>query len=154
MLVSQGKVKPIKAKVEAIKKFPTPQSEKELQRFLGMAADITESSVPTFQIMLVLWHISSQKTQNTYGKSYRPVANIKFIVKIIEKAASSQVIQHVNDHNPGEMFQSAYKAHHSTETALLQVKNNILNMRKENESKENKMKKKRTKQNKQQTNIQ
>ena len=58
--------------------------------------------------------------------SYRPVANIKFIAKIIEKAASSQVIQHVNDHNLGEMFQSAYKAHHSTETALLQVKNNIM----------------------------
>ena len=31
-------------------------------------------------------------------KSYRPVANIKFIAKIIEKAASGQVIQHVNDH--------------------------------------------------------
>ena len=59
-------------------------------------------------------------------KSYRPVANIKFMAKIIEKAASSQVIQHVNDHNLGEMFQSAYKTHHSTETALLQVKNNIL----------------------------
>ena len=59
-------------------------------------------------------------------KSYRPVANIKFIAKIIEKATSSQVVQHVNDHNLGEMFQSAYKAHHSTETALLQVKNNIM----------------------------
>ena len=51
---------------------------------------------------------------------------IKFIAKIIEKAASRQVIQHVNDHNLGEMFQSAYNAHHSTETALLQVKNNIM----------------------------
>ena len=59
-------------------------------------------------------------------KSYRPVANIKFIAKIIEKAASCQVIQHVSDHNLGEMFQSAYKAHHSTETALLQVRSNIL----------------------------
>ena len=45
-------------------------------------------------------------------KSYLPVTNIKFMAKIIEKAASSQVIQHVNDHNLGEMFQSAYKTHH------------------------------------------
>ena len=59
-------------------------------------------------------------------KSYRPVVNIKFIAKIIEKAASSHVIQHVNDHNLGEMFQSAHKAHHSIKTALLQVKNNIM----------------------------
>ena len=28
-------VKPIKAKVEAIEKFPTPRTKKELQRFLG-----------------------------------------------------------------------------------------------------------------------
>jgi len=36
-VVGQGEVKPIKAKVEAIEKFPTPRTKKELQRFLGMA---------------------------------------------------------------------------------------------------------------------
>ena len=36
-VVGQGNVKPIKAKVEAIEKFPTPKTKKELQRFLGMA---------------------------------------------------------------------------------------------------------------------
>jgi len=36
-VVGQGQVKPIKAKVEAIEKFPTPKTRKELQRFLGMA---------------------------------------------------------------------------------------------------------------------
>ena len=36
-ILGRGKVKPIKAKVEAIEKFPTPQTKKELQRFLGMA---------------------------------------------------------------------------------------------------------------------
>ena len=59
-------------------------------------------------------------------KSYRPVANIKVIAKVIEKAASSQVIRYVSDGNLGEMYQSAYKANHSTETALLQVRSNIL----------------------------
>ena len=35
--VGQGKVKPVRAKVTAISDFPTPQSKKELMRFLGMA---------------------------------------------------------------------------------------------------------------------
>ena len=35
-VVGQGKVSPVTSKVEAIVNFPTPQSKKQLQRFLGM----------------------------------------------------------------------------------------------------------------------
>ncbi|KAL2085082.1 hypothetical protein ACEWY4_018402 [Coilia grayii] len=35
--VGQGKVKPLEAKILAIKDFPTPQTKRELRRFLGMA---------------------------------------------------------------------------------------------------------------------
>ena len=35
-VVGQGKVKPIKAKVEAIEQYPTPTTKRELMRFLGM----------------------------------------------------------------------------------------------------------------------
>ena len=59
-------------------------------------------------------------------KHYRPVSNIKFISKIIEKAASCQVIDHVDSNNLGEKFQSSYKKTHSTESALLKVKNDLL----------------------------
>jgi len=37
IIVGQGRVKPIKAKVECIEKFPAPTNRKELMRFLGMA---------------------------------------------------------------------------------------------------------------------
>ena len=57
--------------------------------------------------------------------SFRPISNIKFLAKLTEKAASCQVINHVNNNNFDEKFQSAYKAHHSTETALLKVKSDI-----------------------------
>ena len=33
---------------------------------------------------------------------------------------------HVDDNNLGELYQSAYKKHHSTETALLKVQDDIL----------------------------
>ena len=53
-------------------------------------------------------------------KHYRPVANLPFISKLIEKCASSQVLAHVDNHNLAEPMQSAYKQLHSTETALAQ----------------------------------
>ena len=36
-IVGQGQVRPIKAKVEAIEKYPTPTNRRQLMRFLGMA---------------------------------------------------------------------------------------------------------------------
>ena len=59
-------------------------------------------------------------------KNYRPVSNIKAFSKIIEKVALPQINEHLNKNNLLEPFQSGYKALHSTETALLRVKNDIM----------------------------
>ena len=80
----------------------------------------------TLKLSLITPVIKKMSMDANLLKSYRPVANIKFIGKVIEKAASCQVIEYVSNNNLGEIYQSAYKAHHSTETALLQVKNYIM----------------------------
>ena len=56
---------------------------------------------------------------------YRPVANLPFISKLIEKCASSQVLAHIDNHNLAEPLQSAYKQLHGTETALARVHNDF-----------------------------
>ena len=60
-------------------------------------------------------------------KNYRPVSNLAFISKLIEKAVALQLIEHLKFNNLYDKFQSAYRTFHSTETALLRVKNDVLN---------------------------
>ena len=59
-------------------------------------------------------------------KNFRPVSNLTFVSKLIEKVVSNQLTNHLKTNNILEAFQSAYKACHSTETALLRVSNDIL----------------------------
>ena len=59
-------------------------------------------------------------------KNYRPVSNLTFVSKLIEKTVSSQLISHLENNDLLETFQSSYKPRHSTESALLRVSNDIL----------------------------
>ena len=59
-------------------------------------------------------------------KHYRPVSNLQFTSKVLEKCASTQIIEHTEKHDLSEPMQSAYRRQHSTETALACVHNDIL----------------------------
>ena len=65
-------------------------------------------------------------------KNYRPVSNLAFLSKITEKVVAQQTSQHMSVWQLYPDFQSAYRQHHSTETALLRMRNDILlNMNKQ-----------------------
>ena len=54
---------------------------------------------------------------------------MSFISKILEKVVAKRLGSHIISNNLSNVFQSAYKKLHSTETALLKVHNDItLNM--------------------------
>ena len=67
-------------------------------------------------------------------KNFRPVNNLQFLSKLTEaaKAVAQQAVSHVITHGLLPVLRSAYRPLHSTETALLRVRNDILlNMNKQ-----------------------
>ena len=59
-------------------------------------------------------------------KNYGPVSNLSFLSKVIEMVISIRILGHILDNNIVDRFQSAYRASHSCETALLRVYNDIV----------------------------
>ena len=54
-------------------------------------------------------------------KNYRPVSNLGFISKIIENIVANRLQAHIKNNHLSNPLQSAYRKHHSTESALLKV---------------------------------
>ena len=59
-------------------------------------------------------------------KNYRPVSNLSFLSKILEKAVACRLFSHLFRTKTLSQFQSAYRKSHSTQTALLKIHNDIL----------------------------
>ena len=50
-----------------------------------------------------------------------PISSLPYLYKFIEKVIAIYLVEHMRQNGIMGKFQSAYKAHHSTETALLRV---------------------------------
>ena len=58
--------------------------------------------------------------------SYRPISNLNFISKILERVIHSRLSDHLLSFPSLSPYQSAYRKFHSTETALLRIHNDLL----------------------------
>ena len=58
-------------------------------------------------------------------KNYRPISNTAFLLKVLKKAAFSQISSHVHKNGLYNINQSGYKQNYSCEAALLYIINNI-----------------------------
>ena len=66
------------------------------------------------------------KKKGTTHSNYRPVSNLPFISKVVERCTLQQFTPHCDNHTLLPHFQITYGKHHGCETSLLKLTNDIL----------------------------
>ena len=124
--------KSIKNKYSSVDDTPTILFQPILNSSLKFILEIVNQSLKEgiFPQALKTSHVLpiAKKGASDYNllSVYRPVSNIPFMSKVIEKCGLTQLYHHLQSFNLLISKQSAYRANHSCETALLKVYDDIL----------------------------
>ena len=87
---------------------------------------LTSGIVPTsMKLALVTPIIKNQSLEKSTLSNYRPISNLSYISKTLERVVCSQLNTYLNANNILNKYQSAYTIYKSTETALTHILDKI-----------------------------
>ena len=82
--------------------------------------------VPTAFKAVVDPKLKNDSIHHEVYRNFRPISYLSFITKATKKVVAVRLNHHLEDASLHEIFQSAYKKGHSSETALTRIHNDIL----------------------------
>ena len=110
---------------------PTSLLKQILPSIVGIIADIINTSLrdgifPESLRKALVKPLLKKANFDLLDGNYRPVSNLGYVSKLMEWVAAAQFVNHIESHGLMEVYQLAYHAFHSTETALLEVKTDAI----------------------------
>ena len=88
---------------------------------------LLESTFPScFKTAIIKPLIKKHSLPKDDLSSYRPISNLNFISKLLERIIYNRLQAHLSSFPSIAAFQSAYRKYHSVETALLRIQNDLL----------------------------
>lgn len=111
--------------------IPTWLLRRHLSCLIAPITSIVNSSLDdgmpqSFKIATIIPSLKKKSLDVNVLGNYRPIANLPFLSKVIERVVSSRLRHHLKSNNLIDEFQSAYCSNHSCESALVKLKNDVL----------------------------
>ena len=116
----------------ALDPIPTWLLKNMLQHIAPVLVNVINASIATGSLpeLMKVAHVrpllKKPSLEIEFLKHYRPVSNLSFLSKVLEKVVAERLTRHLQDNNLHEVMQSAYRPRHSTESAILRVTSDIL----------------------------
>ncbi|KAL5252941.1 hypothetical protein ACHWQZ_G015637 [Mnemiopsis leidyi] len=89
-------------------------------------ASLSQGSMDGVKLADIIPLLKGDSMDPNILKNFRPVSNLTFLGKLVERVVLRRLNEHLSRNNLNCPEQSAYKKHHSTETLLIRIWNDLL----------------------------